>query len=177
MEFVVSLLPIWLAKGRPPPMEIACPCLCHRLWSELICQRSPRLLVRPFFFEYFEEHTQCRNKSLNSHTVNFFVGMNVIRPTAMASIHTDPTLAANSAKTAERAKNILSKYKGSINVVRNCEAIFAVATGTTEAVEARLAQVSCSSALPTPLSKIMALESPSCSPNPSFEHYFSKVLA
>lgn len=66
--------------------------------------------------------------------------MNVIRPTAMASIHTDPTLAANSAKTAERAKNILSKYKGSINVVRNCEAIFAVATGTTEAVEARLAQ-------------------------------------
>ena len=108
------------------------------------------MLVRPFFLEYFEEHTQCRNKSLNSHTVNFFVGMNVIRPTAMASIHTDPTLAANSLKTAERAKNILSKYKGSINVVRNCEAIFAVATGTTEAVEARLAQVSCSSALPTP---------------------------
>ena len=55
--------------------------------------------------------------------------MSVIRPTVMASWHTDPVLSANSAKTAERGKRILSSLKGSINVIQNCEAIYMAASG------------------------------------------------
>ena len=53
--------------------------------------------------------------------------MNAIVPTAAASQHTDRTLAANSAKTAERAKNVLRCLRGSLNVIRNCAAVHAAA--------------------------------------------------
>ena len=56
--------------------------------------------------------------------------MNVIRPAAMASWHTDPVLQANSNKTAQRAKKFLSSLRGSMNVLQNIQAVYAVATGS-----------------------------------------------
>eukprot|EP00521_Asterionellopsis_glacialis_P007450 CAMPEP_0195291040 /NCGR_PEP_ID=MMETSP0707-20130614/7041_1 /TAXON_ID=33640 /ORGANISM="Asterionellopsis glacialis, Strain CCMP134" /LENGTH=334 /DNA_ID=CAMNT_0040351275 /DNA_START=40 /DNA_END=1044 /DNA_ORIENTATION=+ len=58
-------------------------------------------------------------------TVAPMLCMNVVRPTAMASAHTDPIFAANSAKIAERGAKLLSNFKGSINVIDHCKAIVA----------------------------------------------------
>mmetsp|Transcript_18600 Transcript_18600/g.27586 ORF Transcript_18600/g.27586 Transcript_18600/m.27586 type:complete len:242 (+) Transcript_18600:99-824(+) len=56
--------------------------------------------------------------------------MNVIRPVAMSYWHKDPTLKENSAKTAERGKKILTSLRGSVNFVRNFEAIYAITSGS-----------------------------------------------
>lgn len=55
--------------------------------------------------------------------------MNLIVPTAMASLHWDPILAANTAIVAERTNKIICSLKGSINIVRNCDAIIAASSG------------------------------------------------
>lgn len=56
--------------------------------------------------------------------------MNVIRPTAMAAWHTDSVLKKNSVCTAHRAKKVLECLRGSVSVVKNCQAIYAVASGS-----------------------------------------------
>jgi hypothetical protein len=60
----------------------------------------------------------------------FFVQMNVVMPTAMSSMHTDPELSANAARTARRGIRVL-KYLQDKNesVKTNCDAIRAVAAG------------------------------------------------
>uniref|UniRef100_A0A7S1ZUM6 Uncharacterized protein n=2 Tax=Trieres chinensis TaxID=1514140 RepID=A0A7S1ZUM6_TRICV len=55
--------------------------------------------------------------------------MNVIVPIASMSKLSDSTLVANAAHTAERAKHILRNMRGSVNVIRNCAAIYIVAMG------------------------------------------------
>ena len=64
------------------------------------------------------------------HTIEFFVQMNVVMPTAMSSMHTDPELSANAARTARRGIRVL-KYLQDKNesVKTNCDAIRAVAAG------------------------------------------------
>ena len=56
--------------------------------------------------------------------------MNVVMPTAMSSMHTDPELSANAARTARRGVRVL-KYLQDKNesVKTNCDAIRAVAAG------------------------------------------------
>jgi len=56
--------------------------------------------------------------------------MNVVMPTAMSSMHTDPELSANAARTARRGIRVL-KYLQDKNesVKTNCDAIRAVAAG------------------------------------------------
>lgn len=76
------------------------------------------------------------------HTIVFFVQMNVVMPTAMSSMHTDPELSANAARTARRGIRVL-KYLQDKNesVKTNCDAIRAVAAGgdtSTENCEERV---------------------------------------
>eukprot|EP00562_Extubocellulus_spinifer_P023326 CAMPEP_0178624134 /NCGR_PEP_ID=MMETSP0698-20121128/7196_1 /TAXON_ID=265572 /ORGANISM="Extubocellulus spinifer, Strain CCMP396" /LENGTH=258 /DNA_ID=CAMNT_0020263237 /DNA_START=36 /DNA_END=812 /DNA_ORIENTATION=- len=56
--------------------------------------------------------------------------MNVVMPTAMISMHTDPELSANAAKTAERGMRVLKWLEDKDESVKtNCQAILSVATG------------------------------------------------
>lgn len=68
--------------------------------------------------------------------------MNVVMPTAMSSMHTDPELSANAARTARRGIRVL-KYLQDKNesVKTNCDAIRAAAAGgdtSTENCEERV---------------------------------------
>ena len=58
-----------------------------------------------------------------------FIAMNLIVSTATISQHRDQTLATNTAIVAQRAKRILSTFKGSVNIARNCDAIAVATTG------------------------------------------------
>ena len=76
-------------------------------------------------------------------------GMNVIMPTGMISMHTDPKLSLSSQKTAVRGKKVLASLKTAspnheTEVKEICEAIFTVATTTTEESEDEKVQVSIS---------------------------------
>lgn len=56
--------------------------------------------------------------------------MNVVMPTAMTSMHTDPELADNAAQTAKRGIRVLKYLQDKEDSVKtNCDAIRAVATG------------------------------------------------
>lgn len=56
--------------------------------------------------------------------------MNVVMPTAMTSMHTDPELSNNAAKTAKRGIRVLKYLQDKDDSVKtNCDAIRAVATG------------------------------------------------
>ena len=57
------------------------------------------------------------------------LGMNVIMPTAMVTMHEDESLSAQSATTAARGIKVLAALKGISEVEQNCQAIQAVATG------------------------------------------------
>lgn len=59
--------------------------------------------------------------------------MNVIRASSIACWHTDAILKENSSKTAERAKQFLTSLRGSITVIKNCQAVHAVASDSTTA--------------------------------------------
>ena len=54
--------------------------------------------------------------------------MNVVMPTAMMSLHTDVSMSASAAKTADRAKIILRKLSKSKIVQQNVQGILAAAT-------------------------------------------------
>jgi len=56
--------------------------------------------------------------------------MNVVMPTAMTSMHSDPALSNNAALTAQRGTRILKYLQDKDDSVKtNCDAISAVATG------------------------------------------------
>ena len=56
--------------------------------------------------------------------------MNVVMPTAMTSMHTDPEMSNNAAKTAKRGTRVLKHLQDKDDSVKtNCDAIRAVATG------------------------------------------------
>ena len=56
--------------------------------------------------------------------------MNVVMPTAMTSLHTDPEMSNNAAKTAKRGIRVLKYLQDKDDSVKtNCDAIRAVATG------------------------------------------------
>lgn len=56
--------------------------------------------------------------------------MNVVMPTAMTSMHTDPELSSNAARTARRGMRVLKWLKDKDDSVKtNCQAILAAATG------------------------------------------------
>ena len=56
--------------------------------------------------------------------------MNVVMPTAMTSMHTDPELSNNAAQTAKRGIRVLKYLQDKKDSVKtNCDAIRAVATG------------------------------------------------
>ena len=62
--------------------------------------------------------------------------MNVVMPTAMTSMHTDPDLSANAARTARRGARILGYLKDKDqSVATNCEAILVAAMGEGSADE------------------------------------------
>jgi hypothetical protein len=61
----------------------------------------------------------------------FKTGMNVIMPVAMKTMHEDPELAANSAKTAERGIQVLKALSYIPDVSTNARAILAAATNET----------------------------------------------
>eukprot|EP00970_Alexandrium_tamarense_P001142 scaffold117_cov188-Alexandrium_tamarense.AAC.2 len=58
--------------------------------------------------------------------------MNVIMPTAMSSLHTDPELRECASKTADNGKKILRLIRHDNDVVSNCKAISSVCTGETD---------------------------------------------
>eukprot|EP00550_Attheya_septentrionalis_P002093 CAMPEP_0198291554 /NCGR_PEP_ID=MMETSP1449-20131203/9043_1 /TAXON_ID=420275 /ORGANISM="Attheya septentrionalis, Strain CCMP2084" /LENGTH=260 /DNA_ID=CAMNT_0043990207 /DNA_START=99 /DNA_END=881 /DNA_ORIENTATION=- len=77
--------------------------------------------------------------------------MNLIIATAMTSAHQDETLAANSAIVAKRAKRLLSLFKGSAHIERNCIAILVLLTvpeNATHAVTGEKELVDVRSAVP-----------------------------
>ena len=56
--------------------------------------------------------------------------MNVVMPTAMTSMHTDPELSGSAAQTAKRGIRVLKYLQNKDDSVKtNCDAIRAVATG------------------------------------------------
>ena len=56
--------------------------------------------------------------------------MNVVMPTAMTSMHTDPEMSNNAALTAKRGTRVLKHLQDKDDSVKtNCDAIRAVATG------------------------------------------------
>ena len=67
--------------------------------------------------------------------------MNVVMPTAMMSLHTDASMSASAAKTAERAKIILRKLSKSKILQQNIEGILAAASND-ESKESESAKVS-----------------------------------
>ena len=63
--------------------------------------------------------------------------MNVIMPTAMTSMHTDPDLQKNSSMTAERGIKILNILKDHPDTPMHCKAIYDVATTSIENGDAK----------------------------------------
>ena len=69
-------------------------------------------------------------KQLSSFTLYSPMQMNVVMPTAMTSMHTDPELSNNAAKTAKRGIRVLKYLQDKDDSVKtNCDAIRVVATG------------------------------------------------
>ena len=69
-------------------------------------------------------------KQLSSFTLYSSMQMNVVMPTAMTSMHTDPELSKNAAQTAYRGIRVLKYLQDKDDSVKtNCDAIRAVATG------------------------------------------------
>ena len=64
--------------------------------------------------------------------------MNVVMPTAMITMHTDPELSQQSQKTAERGVRVLAALKGADDVEKQCNAILAVATDRKDEADADL---------------------------------------
>jgi len=58
--------------------------------------------------------------------------MNVVMPTAMMSIHTDPALSQSSARTASRGMAVLASLREHAPVDKNCKAIIQAASTTAE---------------------------------------------
>lgn len=60
------------------------------------------------------------------------LGMNVIMPTAMVTMHKDPDLASNSLKTSRRGIKVLKELLNKPGAIEQCKAILNVAIGNVE---------------------------------------------
>lgn len=78
-----------------------------------------------FLLLLFAHYAICHSHVVVFPTID--VGMNVVMPTGMITMHEDPNLSEQSKKTAERGSRILASLNNNQLVQDNCRAILAVA--------------------------------------------------